>query len=834
MAVAYAYRHLDEAEDVDIAWLLSAADPTVLQNDFGRLASALEVKDLRADRDAVQAVHAALFYRQGWLLIFDNAADQKSLQELLPTAGHGQILITSQNATDWQHGWVLPVMPFTREDAAAFLMKRTGDPDKPAAEELADQLGGLPLALEQARAYIESSGSGIAGYLTLFQGAPKPLLDKDEPAGYQKTVATTWNLAFNRLAENPESGGTALLRLVAWCAPEPIPIPLLLMRPAGELIERAGPEIADIGPMLSPLLNDQAAINDAIIALRRYSLITIVGEGQVVSVHRLVQLVTRDNVAAELSRQWHKAVAALIEAAIDATYDTPEMERDYALLLPHALQTVADDSPAMARIASYLGSSGSHAAARDRWELIVQALGNRPSGAQNPETLKARLQLARWTGEAGDPEAAREQFEKLVPVLDRAFGPRADETLNARASLAGWTGQAGKAAQARDGFQGLLEDFKEEFGPEARETLEARMELARWTGEAGDPAGARDQFKRLCADAEDVLGAEDRTTLMIRESLAGWTGETGKQSSDRRQLAEARDQFSQLLPIVSHVFGAKHPETLHARASLARWTGEAGKAAAARDQFKNLLPDVQRVLGPAHPDTLNVRANLGHWTGEAGDAKAARQQFEDLLKDIDETKSLGDHHPVRLGARASLARWTGATGNTHAARQQFEEVLPAMRRELGADHPDTRAAERWAARLGVELATSAPLKPTDGYDAFIWPRWRCPSDRSSGRPNRGHACLPTSHSALRSGLHGRAWPGNVQPGPGEGDRHEAHQQATGRGARHCRSGDRACADGAGVNVPQRRGAVRGCAPAGVRQRAPGPARRGLRLGVDSR
>ena len=69
--------------------------------------------------------------------------------------------------------------------------------------------------------------------------------------------------------------------------------------------------------MLAPLLEDPLAAGDAIAALRRYSLVTPAADGSV-SVHRLVQAVTADQMPAELAGQWQQAAAALIEAAIPA------------------------------------------------------------------------------------------------------------------------------------------------------------------------------------------------------------------------------------------------------------------------------------------------------------------------------------------------------------------------------------------------------------------------------------------------------------------------------------------------------------------------------------
>ena len=63
-------------------------------------------------------------------------------------------------------------------------------------------------------------------------------------------------------------------------------------------------------------------------------------------------------------------------------------------------------------------------------------------GPEHPDTLATRANLARWTGEAGDPAAARDLFAALLPVFERVLGPEHPDTLSARANLARWTGKA--------------------------------------------------------------------------------------------------------------------------------------------------------------------------------------------------------------------------------------------------------------------------------------------------------------------------------------------------------------------------------------------------------
>jgi len=544
VAVDYAHRRL---ADCGVVWQLAAEEPTALAAGFGELADRLSV----GSGDPVAAVHAALARRADWLLIFDNVPDPRVIEAMVPPAGGGQVLITSRYAF-WPGGQAVEVPVLDRDVAAEFLLTRTGvagSAEQKAAGELAAELGGLPLALEQAAAYMESTGRGIGQYLGLFRRRRAELLGRGE-------VATTWSLAFAELG-NPATG---LLRLAACCAAEDIPLDLLLQpRPGLEFA-------AQVAPLLIPLLDDELVRDDAVAGLRRYSLISAPQDGRV-SVHQLVQAITLDQLPEEERTAWRQAAGSVIEAALPSDPADPAAWPTFAALLPHVQTTLNSASSGTFRTAQFLARLGNYAAARDQIAQVRDAR-ERSLGAEAPNTLAARADLAYYAGAAGNPAEARDQFAELLPVRERISGAEHPNTLTTRANL------------------------------------------ARWTGEAGDPAAARDQLAALLLTIERVQGHEHPDTLTARGNLAAWTGRAG-------DPAAARDQFTALLPVIERVFGTEHPDTLTARSNLAGWTGEAGDPAAARDQFTALLPVTERVLGTEHPDILTIRASLAYWTEQA-------------------------------------------------------------------------------------------------------------------------------------------------------------------------------------------------------------------------
>ena len=181
VAVEYAYR---QAAGLGVVWQLPAEDPAGLVAGFAELAAHLG-GDTAGGGDPAGRVHAVLARRDDWLLVFDNVPDPGAVRGLVPPAGGGRVVITSQFGS-WPGRQVVEVPVLDRAVAARFLLERAGAAgaaEQAAAWELAFELGGLPLALEQAGAYMQAAGRGIAEYLGLFRARRAELLDRGSRPG---------------------------------------------------------------------------------------------------------------------------------------------------------------------------------------------------------------------------------------------------------------------------------------------------------------------------------------------------------------------------------------------------------------------------------------------------------------------------------------------------------------------------------------------------------------------------------------------------------------------------------------------------------------------------
>ena len=251
LAVEYAWRSGDR---YDAVFFVRADTPQELSRGLGLLARlrlpGLLKLDGADEETVVDAVLAWLRENRPWLLILDNVDSKDAagaVRKLLPRLSEGHVLVTSR-LSRWPAGIRRrSIEELSTEDAVLFLLERTAEDRRQAADDaelasrLAELLDGLPLALEQAGAYVAAHGIGFADYLAAWNDERSAVLewhDEDEMS-YPMPVAVTWQRTFAEL--DPTS--QALLRLCAHLAPDPIPVEMLT---AGESIVAEAAELVGI------------------------------------------------------------------------------------------------------------------------------------------------------------------------------------------------------------------------------------------------------------------------------------------------------------------------------------------------------------------------------------------------------------------------------------------------------------------------------------------------------------------------------------------------------------------------------------------------------------
>ena len=251
--------------------------------------------------------------RKKWLLLVDNM-DQKELSFCARTVLLGQwknktscdILVTSRrNSQRLCEDLRLPsencfeLGPFSLDEAVEFLKKRAGlpsncDDQDQGDKDLAEELGGLPLALEQAAAYIKALKCSIQSYLQQYYSQKSALLNAKsaEPSTeiYSEdrlAVQTTWLLNFNYIASGEKDQGlgkaaSLVMKIAAYLSPDEIPI---------DIFNIGAPNVENEN--LKNRLKMPIGAEQIVDLLVRFSLFKRRSD-DTLSIHRLVQETLRD------------------------------------------------------------------------------------------------------------------------------------------------------------------------------------------------------------------------------------------------------------------------------------------------------------------------------------------------------------------------------------------------------------------------------------------------------------------------------------------------------------------------------------------------------------
>ncbi len=632
LAVEYAYRH---AAEYDVVWWVRAEEPATLAADYATLAGRLDLPEKEApeQRVVVEAVRRWLGQHKGWLLVFDDAGHPADVHNYLPQGATGHVLITSRNPTWRGVASPLSVQVLERVESVDFLLKRTGQTDERAACDLADVLGDLPLALEQAGAYVEATGMTLAEYLELFQSRRTELWDEEHPPlDYPHTVATTWSLAMERIGqESPASAD--LLSLCAYLGPDDIPRTLLSEREE------------HIPKPLSATVTDPLAMNKAVAVLRQYSLIEMTGDA--LSVHRLVQAVVRDRLPEEARRTWAEAAVRLVNSAFPFHSDDVRTWPQCSRLLPHAL------------------AAAGHAEALQVASETTMHLLN-----QAGLYLHGRAEFAE----------AKAAFERAPAIGEAAFGPDHPNVAVLVNNLGLVLRDLGHLEGARAAYERALAIFEKAFGTDHPNVATLVNNLGLALKDLGDLEGAQAAYERALAINEAAFGPDHHNVATLVNLGGG-----GLQDLD--DLAGARAAYERALTIDEAAFGPDHPNVARDVNNLGLVLQDLGDLEGARAHFERALAIGEAAFGPDHPNVALAVNNLEGVLRDLGDLEGARAAFERALA-INEAAFGPDHPNVALAVN-NLGSVLRDLGDLEGARAHYKRALQIFREFLSEDHPNT-------------------------------------------------------------------------------------------------------------------------------------------------
>ncbi len=545
VAIEYAYRYRDDYSA--LLWVRARTQEELLA-DLVIIANLLNLseKNVEDQRIPINAVKYWFETHTKWLLICDKADDLLMIRDELPIDNRGHILLTTRAQSMSGFAYKVEIETMEPEEGALFLLRRAGiiEPDAildnasttdcAIALELVQELDGLPLALDQAGAYIEETRSSLSGYLTLYRQQRTKLLQwrGDNVFEHSAPVATTWSLAFEKI-ELANPAASELLRFCTFLAPDAIP----------EEIFTEGAD--ELGPILRSVAADPFALNLAIRELLNYSFVKRDPEAQQICIHRLVQAVLKDDMDEGTQRQWaERTVKAVNSAFPDVEFEVwPRCQR----LLPHArvcavlIEQWDFAFPAAARLLDQVGYYlKARASYTEALPLLQRALAIREKalGSDHADTATSLNML----------------FQSSLTIKERLLGPDHPDTATGLNSLADLYVDQGAYEHAEPLFQRAIAIREKILGPNHPDTASSLNSLADLYVDQGAYEHAEPLFQRTLVIREHLLGPEHPDTASSLNSLADLYADLDK-------YEQAEVLFRRALTIRERVLGPDHPKT---------------------------------------------------------------------------------------------------------------------------------------------------------------------------------------------------------------------------------------------------------------------------------
>lgn len=579
-AIEYAYRYRDHYQAV--FWLKADSSESLIA-DMLALAEWLDLPE-RQQQDqqrTVEAVKLWLNTHHDWLLLLDNVEDPTALHDLLPSMPGGSILLTTRSQVIGTLAERVGLEQMEPEEGALFLLRRTRlvarvahleeipQTVRNAAQELSRLLGGLPLALDQAGAYVEETGCGLEHYLNCYQTRQATLLNRRGAGGvdHPMSVATTFSLALEQV-EHIDPAAADLLRLSAFLHPDAIP---------EEIISTGAVEP---GSPFQSLANDLVALDAAITTLRRFSLVRRNAEAKTLTVHRLVQAVVKDSMDEERQRCWAERAVRILNAAF------PDLD--------------SDEVEAWTRRQQYLPQIYACTILIEKWKIA---------------SVEAGLLLykaGRYLGERADYSQAEVFLKKARDIRGQVLEPDHPHMAQSLVALAeiyylqsryAQREPLSKYQQAEHLCRQALALQEKRLGTDHPDVADSLNHLAMFYVSQGKYAQAESLFESALAIYQKTLGLENCRVATELSNL-------GKLAMLQGHYAQAEPFLQQAVTTYEKIRELESPAMAVSLNHLAVLYTFQEKYAQAETLLHRTLAIYEQTLGPEHPRVAETCNNL--------------------------------------------------------------------------------------------------------------------------------------------------------------------------------------------------------------------------------
>jgi tetratricopeptide (TPR) repeat protein len=701
-AISYVYTNKERYEM--IFWISAASEATLLSG-YQDIAKCTECTTATDPKVVAKAVLRWLQSQKNWLIIIDNLDHIEIVKDYLPDrAPDKHTLITTRNPNAQgipARGLEIP-LPGTDESIEMLCTLSEMDIDiyKEEAQQVAEELGFLPLALDQAASYVREVTNSFSKYLAMYQKHAKELRKwvADGNRQYKYSVANTWSMSLEFVSQQKPQ-----IAHLFEC--------LSFLNPDGTLVEFLESGKDAFSDDVREIVSDPIKLQRALLSLEKFSLIRWSREHSTISIHRLIQAAVQDEMTECI---WNSCASTVVKIC-DIAFPQKVTNETRLLCRRYQSQTVAPllrigklpskkNAGVCKRIGGFLTDEGKYKEGEQLYEqaLFIYCLLN---NAEHTDVLSTRIALGGNAWRSGSILKAIEQLQPTVATSTRLLGEEHSCTLQGMNNLAVTYLKQGRWIDAAELQEKTLRIRERVLGEDHPDTLSSMNNLAIAYRNQGRWIEAAELQEKTLRIRERVLGEDHPNTLSSMNNLAIAYWNQGR-------WIEAAELQEKTLRIRERLLGEDHPNTLSSMNNLAITYRNQGRWIEAAELQRNplrirergKLDDAVEILertvalitkaGLTNDLTAETITELGVAYSYQGRHKEAVELLQKAL--AKRRDSIGETHPDTLKTMYHLAEDYRCQQKWDEAAVLQETVVTTMKRVIGERHPTTlEALESW-------------------------------------------------------------------------------------------------------------------------------------------
>lgn len=669
LALEYAYNC---GFEYDVVWWIEAEDPKMIiegYRDFVYKMGFIE-RDVEDSEIILSSINSWTSQNRKWLFIFDNAETLEQVYDYLPIHPQGHIIITSRN-TNWnEFGKVLEIDVFSELEAPIFMRKRTKLQDESGLDTLLVELGHLPLALEQASAYIINNCITYSEYKDLFDKFRIEILKKYPPLKYNYSVATTWVVSLDKIHDE---SSRQLLDILAFLYADSVDIQFFTT--VSEHLDNP----------LSDKVNNVLEFNEIICKLKEYSLIKC--SSNKISIHRLLQEVIQMSTD---SKKWIGFLVNLVYDHLDYEFEDKKSWMTYKDMVDqiysianhgnrHKIE-IGKVSFLYHQLGSFFNMVLNDFKRAESMYLEALKIRGEIFGIYSKDTIITKNNLAGLYKDQGRYAEAEELYLSSITICEAIFGAKGKLLLTLKDNLAQLYQVVGKYETARRLLIEVIDIKTSFYGSESSFVATSKGNLGVILTTLGEYEKAEILLIESLEIESNATGTQNENTASIFDALANVYTKLGKYN-----LAEK--YFKDSLYIRRTIFTSEHYDVAISLNNLATFYMEMHCFNEAEPLLYESLDISKKILSMDPCEIATTYNNLGKVLTETGEYENAMKMLEKSIKLKKEY--MEEEHIDFSSSYTNLGNLYMSLEEYDLAEPFFKDAFKIRKKILGFKHPET-------------------------------------------------------------------------------------------------------------------------------------------------